>query len=1331
METSKKPQRTLTTFLIASLTSLLVLLAITPSFLSTALGTRFFCFLIEKGANIALDIDNLHLSWLTEQSAKKVTIIAKDHSLSVVSKDIHNSSSLLSMLFKDDHVGLTQIGYCDILLKSNTSSEKNTKTLINKKTPKNFNSLSILQNIFIRDGSIRLNNAASLSSINNLQLSLQLRRDKIIVSSKGSSLAKDVEGFFDVFCSANLLNFDIEGRLNTSNFPFAIFDELFALNGFLEKTLGPTLNANSAFNLTDDKLSCSLEMLSSLFKASIHTSNSSENVFLEKPSFVSLTLTKESMQAFSERSPYLHNIYLSQAGSLQLFLDELKVPYLKKTIDFEKASYKARLFTSSLHLINKQTQKPLIINASTLATTSDQLASSILLTLKSSLNYNLKNPSFVSASAVVSSPLKFPHLANLQAKITKLPTIIFETFSSQSLDFIDLIGENLDVTIATKTPGDTPTFTFEVHSSLLSIPPFELAVAQKELSIINPFHINYKTPNKPLKEFLAKHQISLLELGSTRLTIEQANLSKEGFYKEGLDALALKGSLETEDILLNSSYLLGKCKLKHSKLEFTAPSLKKLELKTSTALSFIDNHSHQQDLFGSILPCSATVVIEKLSKKNLTIPYLNISSFNERTSFELSCSFTENLRKFSFLKPLSVNFNLNPELFNRLFNVSSAKTAFLFPAPLKLHLHADPFYLSERFSKKLKIDSSLSIPHIKILDKLFGKEFDIENTQLIGKADANQGILHGQLFSEIRPSDVTQTTGTISCEIVSDSFTSLDFIKKPWSIKGNAYRIPSSLFDVAFDLNATFATLIGLEFTSNFSALIETALIKMSGDFKSQNVIFGLNLSKTQDMLMIDAPIQGSLILEKDSYSALESIFAKDVLSKQTFALNKPATINFNINQLKWLTRQHQTFQGSLIDRFFGFVNEHLKRSLLDVTLQSQEIDLICQENNKTATLKNLSVECKKAEGLTPFVMKIRSDVSAKQQKDLVTDGHIISTVLLQTITNSSKQNMLSTKIEGSLTQVPTMIMDMIFQVGKLENIPPSVILGNSFSSSFTAKFENSQGSLDADIKAEQAEGDLHAYTNSGVLKLSKPLKAKVNITPLLVEFFFKNMNLNITQASSPLTLVIDNRGFYIPFEPYDFQSIQIRKASINLGQITCSNTGNPQEIGSFFKLNLKSQEPLNLWFTPLDFSLSNGIMYIDRTEILYNKAFEIALWGKLDIENNFAQMTLGLTEQSLRKALGVKGLPRSFVLQLPVEGPIDNVKINKEIAVTRLALFLAKTSGAANYGGLWGGIASALSDFANDQTMVPPAKPPYPWEGKLSSYEQEQKNQDTVHIIR
>ncbi len=1329
METSKKPLGSFTIFLIASLTTLLIVLAITPSFLSTALGTRFLCFMIEKRSNISVAIEDLHLGWLTEQSAKKITAIDKNQALSVVSKDIHNSSSLLSMFFKDDHVGLTQIDDCAILLKSKTSSEKNTENP--KKKTQKISSLPLLQNIFIRDGSIRLDKEDAPSSINHFQLSLQLRHDKMIVSSKGSSLAKEVEGFFDIFCSANLLNFDIEGRLNTSNFPFAIFDELLSLNGFLEKTLGPTLNANSAFHLTDDKLSCSLEMLSSLFKASIHTSHSSENVFLEKPSVVSLTLTKESMQAFSEHSPYLDNIYLSQAGSLQLFIDELKVPYLKKTLDFEKASYKARLFTSSLHLINKQTQKPLIINASTLASSSDQLASSILLTLKSSLNYNLKNPSFVSGSAIISSPLKSAHLTNLQAKITKLPTIILETFSAQSLDFIDLIGENLDLTIATKTPGDAPTFTFEVHSPLVSIEPLDLAVSQDGLSIINPFHINYKTPKKPLKDFLAKHQISLLELGTTRLTIEQAKLSKEGFSKEGLHALSLKGSLQTEDIVLNSSYLLGKCKLKHSKLDFTAPSLKKVELKTSAALSFIDNHSHQQDLFGSTLPFTALAVVEKLSKKNLAIPYLNISSANERTSLELSCSFTENLRKFSFLEPLSLNFNLNPELFNKLFSVSSAKTAFLFPAPLKLHLNADPFYLSERFSKKLKIDSTLSIPHIKILDKLYGREFDIENTQFIVKADANQGLLQGQLSSAIRPSDVTQTTGTLSCEVVSNSFTSLDFIEKPWSIKGSAYRIPSSLFDVAFDLNATFATLIGLEFTSNFSALVENPLIKMSGDFKSQNVIFGLNLSKTKDMLTIDAPIQGSLILEKDSYSALESLFAKDVVSKQTFALNKPAAINFNINQLQWLTRNHQTLQGSLIDRFFGFINEHLKRSLLDVTLQSQEIDLICQENSKTATLKNLSVDCKKAEGLTPFVMNIRSDVSAKQQKDLVTDGHIISTVMLQTITNSSKQNMLSTKIEGSLSQVPTMIMDMVFQASNLGNISPSVILGNSFSSSFTAKFENSRGSLDADIKAEQAEGDLHAYTQNGVLKLSKPLKAKVNITPLLVEFFFKNMNLNITQASAPLTLFIDNRGFYIPFDPYDFQSIQIRKGSINLGQITCSNTGNPQEIGSFFKLNLKSQEPLNLWFTPLEFSLSNGIMYIDRTEILYNKAFEIALWGKLDIEKNFAQMTLGLTEQSLRKALGVKGLPRSFVLQLPIEGPIDNVQINKEIAVTRLALFLAKTSGATNYGGLWGGIASALSDFANDQTMVPPAKPPYPWEGKLSSYEQEHKNQDTVHIIR
>lgn len=1327
----EKPKHTLSTLkicLYAFLISFLLVVITAPSILSTSTGTQLLSYLLSQRLNLDVKISQLKLSWLSSQSAEGVNIEDKRHALTTNAKGIENTSSLLSMLFKKDHIGLTQIDHLDIVIsESKESSSESIKEHKSQSTA--LGASSILQHIFIKDGSIRLKKASQSAAINHMQLNLQIAKDKIILSSKGTSVANNVEGFFDVFCSINRFNFDIQGHINASMLPFAIFDELLSLDQLLEATLGPTLNANSAFHITDDKLNCALELISAQFKASLHTTSTSEYVSLEKPAVVSLTITKESLSALGKQISALENILLTQSGSLQLFLDELKVPYVKKNLDFDKASYKTRLFTSSLHLLLASTQKPLIINASTLSSASSALASQLQLNLKSSLNYNQKNPSFINASIAVSDPLDHRSIDTIQAKVTKLPTIILETFSQKSLASVDYIGETVDVNITTKNPGVTPTFALQMYTPLISVDNLEIDAYAEGITLKEPCTVVYKAPKKLFKDLIKPSGISLEELGTLRLTLHEAVLPEKTFSKEGFLGASLTASLQAEDIVFSSPYTFGKCKLKNSKIELVAPSLKKCDVKTSLALAFIDSHTIQQDVFGSMQPITGVAVIEKLTKKNLTIPYLNIVAGNEKATLNLSCAFTENLRKFAFLEPLLINFNVSSELLNHLLSVSSQETAFVIPSPLQLQLNSEPFYLQEHFSKKLRLNSSISIPRINVIDKIYGKEFSIEKTQCILKGDGSNTTLEASLSSEIQTKNMLRDPGIINCQFVSKHFDTTGFLNKPWEVTSNFSHIPSGLFDVALGLNSNFSILLGPEFNTSMTTQFQEQQFHMTGAFQSKALMFNYDITSSDDMLEVNTPIQGVISLEKDSYSAIESLVSKNIVSKQTFALMQPADVAFKINQLRWLKQSVSTQRTSLLDQLLVSVSEHLKRSLLDISLQSKNIAIVCQETSQSAYLNNVSLECTKNQGLTPFVLNIRSDVASG--KDQTHPGRLMSTLQLQNISNEVKKNVISTKIEGSLTQFPSLLLDMGFQLTGLGKIPPSVILGNTVSSSFSAKFENTQGTLSADIQAEQAEGNLQASTNHGVLKLSQPLKAKINITPKLTDYFFKNINLNISKTSGPLSLVIDHRGCYIPFDPYDFSSIQVRNGSIDLGEITCTNTGNPQDVGSFFKLKLSSKDSIDLWFTPINFSLSNGVMYVDRTEVLYNKAYEIAFWGKLDIAKNNASMTLGLTEQSLRKGLGIRGLPRSFVLQLPMEGPIHDVKINKEIAATRLALFLAKTSGATNYGGLWGGIASALSDFANDQTTVPPANPPFPWEGKLSLFEEENKSKSEVNIIR
>ena len=120
--------------------------------------------------------------------------------------------------------------------------------------------------------------------------------------------------------------------------------------------------------------------------------------------------------------------------------------------------------------------------------------------------------------------------------------------------------------------------------------------------------------------------------------------------------------------------------------------------------------------------------------------------------------------------------------------------------------------------------------------------------------------------------------------------------------------------------------------------------------------------------------------------------------------------------------------------------------------------------------------------------------------------------------------------------------------------------------------------------------------------------------------------------------------------------------------------------------------------------------MYVDRTEILYNQEYEVALWGDINFRRRYVDMILGLTEQSLRAALNMRDLSPDYVLKVPVNGPFNNVRVDKSAALAKIALLVGKKH-AQKQSGIWGNILGVIGDITDDQSDVPPAKPPFPWQ--------------------
>ena len=133
---------------------------------------------------------------------------------------------------------------------------------------------------------------------------------------------------------------------------------------------------------------------------------------------------------------------------------------------------------------------------------------------------------------------------------------------------------------------------------------------------------------------------------------------------------------------------------------------------------------------------------------------------------------------------------------------------------------------------------------------------------------------------------------------------------------------------------------------------------------------------------------------------------------------------------------------------------------------------------------------------------------------------------------------------------------------------------------------------------------------------------------------------------------------------------------------------------------------------SPLSLLILKMVFYkLKELSFLLDKKFHLATWGDIYFAKKYADFTLGLTAEALYKAFLITGLPDTFVLQLPIEGPFGNVTLNKTAAAAKISLLLSKTVTQDAPGtGAFGGILDILGDIVNDQSATPKPKKPYPW---------------------
>jgi len=292
-------------------------------------------------------------------------------------------------------------------------------------------------------------------------------------------------------------------------------------------------------------------------------------------------------------------------------------------------------------------------------------------------------------------------------------------------------------------------------------------------------------------------------------------------------------------------------------------------------------------------------------------------------------------------------------------------------------------------------------------------------------------------------------------------------------------------------------------------------------------------------------------------------------------------------------------------------------------------------------------------------------------------------------------------KIEGNIENFPSKFLHILPKMGDL----PELILGDRFDSNISYRLTNRSGDVRFFLSSPLSKINLDAKITNDILELNQLFEAEISITPKLSKTIFQTTSFQPVSSKGPIKLRINKDGSFIPIKNFSLDKIEIPNAWISLGQTIFLNAESLSKILGFIQLQIRQNDHVPIWFQDAPLQLSKGILYIDRTELLIDGRYEIATWGNVDFKPKEprAKMYVGITKQALEQAFHISNLPDSYLLLLPVDGPLSNLKIHKSKAAKTLAILIGKEQLPIK-----GLLPPDL--FTDNSITIPAARKPFPW---------------------
>jgi len=385
--------------------------------------------------------------------------------------------------------------------------------------------------------------------------------------------------------------------------------------------------------------------------------------------------------------------------------------------------------------------------------------------------------------------------------------------------------------------------------------------------------------------------------------------------------------------------------------------------------------------------------------------------------------------------------------------------------------------------------------------------------------------------------------------------------------------------------------------------------------------------------------------------------------------------------------------------------------------------ELLCQnialiEGQKLVHLEALQGTLDKKKGQNQLDFVFHSDIYSSSSKAMTT-GSLLAKGHLSELRGPLKDldfSKASIFFNMQTEAFPTLLLDFFTTTSAL---PFSTTLGTTLNGRCQIQHSPQTGLIDVDMGGGETRLKFQARKNQNLYGLSEDALFQTRISPELSGLFFKKHPMGIEKIVSahPIALRIPALGTEFTLFPFQIKKLKLPQIVLDLGKVHLLANGLFPTALSLLKASPKSPD-IEVWFQPITAAINQGLLDLPRFDFLVSDQFQMALWGGLDLFRQQVGMILGLTASCLQRAFNIGNLPKSYVLQIPISGSLDDIKIDTKKATAKIAKIIALNQGGAlieqfggKQGAIIGGLMKQLSKLPDGDKETPDPKLPFPWE--------------------